>query len=301
MKIFLPLLLIIFSQQAAAQSRWLDQYKVKKNFEIGDAQTYEVTEFYKAEALFTANKSEIQSYVRFEIVDTLSGGYWLKYTVLDNAVTKQHDSSTHIIAALSKRIEQYVYMKDGYFHFDSLSYQRNRQMVTERLLQFAADNELQKKTSLFVQRLVAEVSEGNDISSLLGPLMLMQMYFDADVYKKFMVNTKSNSSNVNNQVLFTGTIGNKWESTSKDSTVTLSRHYVGDPVPAARYFKPIYQSLLKASGITKGKSFYPWEMIYKTEYNFTTQPHRSFPTDLHKKTVSEYIWREVGRIEMKKW
>ncbi len=295
------LLFFLISLSSSAQSRWHDQYRVKKTFEIGDEQTYEVTEFSKAESMLTIRKSEVHSFVRFQIVDTANGGYWMRYSVLNNNIRKQHDSSTYIIAELSAGIEQMVYIKNGYFSFDSLSYHLNREMVKKKLALITADNEYKKRTSLYISMLQSEIDEENDISMLIGPLMLMQMYFGAEVYKKFMVYSKGNTSSLNRPFLFSGQVGNKWESTSKDSTVSLTTIFTGDPVPTARYFRPTYESIVQSMAKKPGRITYPNEMQYPTEYNYKTQPHRSFPLSLSKKNVMYYLWREVSRVEMKKW
>jgi len=81
--------------------------------------------------------------------------------------------------------------------------------------------------------------------------------------------------------------------------VTLKSFFAADPVPAARYYKPVYESTLAANNIRKRKLFYAPEMRLILEYNFRIQPGQTFPLTLCKKLVSEYLLSSVSSIEMK--
>lgn len=295
------ILMCLAGTSQSSQARWHDQYKVKTGFEIGETQTYEVTEFQKVDNILLGIRSTIESLVRFEVKDTANGGYWILYSVLSNSVKKQHDSSTYIMSELTQGLQQYFYVKDGMILLDSANLRSNIEELTEKLDELVNSFSFGKTTRQFIVRLKAELDNGDGIAAFLAPLNLFANYYSAGVYKKFRIDTKTTYGTLFSNKTFTGLMGNKWESTSKDSTVKLSRLFTGDPVATARYHRPIYEAILASNGITRKNSFYPPQMRYINEYEFTVPPQRSFPSYLYKKVVSEYLWREVIKIEMKKW
>jgi hypothetical protein len=292
-------LLLFFSLSAFPQSRWNDQFAVKTSFELGQSQTYAVSQFFKIDNILWSIKSEVNSLVNFQVIDTADGGYWIRYSINVFSVKQHNDSSAYVIAALLNGMEQFVYAKGGFLTLDSAFYFKSKKRVAEQLDSIATQRSFGKNTTQLIKHLQTELKEEAGLGALLAPLMLFEEYYSSGTYKKFFVQNRGSVVNILHKHLFDGNIGNKWEFTSKDTTLQLSRLFTGDPVPTARYFKPFYEAVLAANNIKRGRSFYPLEMRYLDEYTFRTRPGSSFPLYLHNRKLSEYIWRGVSKIVMR--
>jgi len=299
MRIIICCFTVFLSIPSFAQSIWTDAFSIKKTFNVGESKSYEVNEFFKIDNLFLMIRSEVNSTVNFQVIDTAEAGYWLSYTVNTNSVKQHNDSSAYIIAQLMNGLQLYVYLKNGHSHLDSLVYFKVKKRIEEEVNSMAVYQKFGKKNTQFIQYLQNELKKDEGLGFLLGPLALFESYYSSNVYKKFRITTEGKEVNILKKILFGGIISQKWQSTTKDSTVKLNYFFTGDPVPAARYYKSIYEPLLIANNIKRGKYFYPAEMRYIADYTFHSRPGRSFPLSLYKKVVSEYIFRSVIKIDMK--
>lgn len=299
MRTIICLTILFTSHIVLGQNRYTDHFKVSTDFELGETHTYEVSEFFKIDHILFGIRSTVFSTVSFKVIDTADGGHWLKYSIKIDKVKQNNDSTAYILAALADGLQLLVFAKDGQIVPDSILYHKTKEKILTKLDFITNSQTFGKKMIVYINFLRAELNENAGLGSLLRPLMLFKVYHDSKAYKKFRTNERSGAANILNEKLFSGAAGNKWESSNKDSTVSLNILFVADPVPAARFYKPIYESLLAANNIRKGKNFYPPEMRYIIDYNFKTQPGKTFPVSLQQKVVSEYLFRSVNRVEMK--
>lgn len=291
--------MLSYSNVSSAQNAWLTSFPINTKFVLGESRHYAVNEFFKIDNLFIGIKSTIQSTVHFRVIDTADGGYWIKYSVNVNSAKANKDSSVYITATLTDNIKIYFYAKNGFVYIDSSSYHNTKNRVSKMLDSIATTQSFGKKTNQFINYLQVHLKNDEGLGLLISPLMIFEVYYCSEVYKKFRITTSGNAENVLNKKLFTGSIDKEWKSTSKDSVVRLEYFFTGNPTEAANYFKPICEELLLRANIKIKKNMLPAEMIYISNYTFTTQPAKSFPKEMYKKTVSEYLFRTVSKIEMK--
>jgi hypothetical protein len=298
MRITFFLIILFYSYSCIGQISWSASFLIKHGFELGEQKTYTVSEFSKVDNIFMGFRATVESTVNFNVIDTADGGYWIKYTVNVNLAKAGRDSSVYIKATLTDGIQINFYAKNGIIKLDSLSYFKTKDRVTAALDSIANQQTFSKKNAQFIRYLQSELKKEEGLGILLGPMMIFEVYYSSQVYKKFRLNSDGISQNILKKTLFAGFIEKEWISTSKDSTVLLNYFFTGHPVAAAQYYKPKCEEILAAENIKIGRYFFPPEMRYINDYNFRTQPRKSFPSYMYTKIVSEYKFRSVNKIKM---
>jgi len=298
MQIIILSVIIFFSVPSLAQPSWTDKFTIKTTFELGDLKTYQVGEFFKIDNLFFGGRYEVESTVSFQVVDTAAGGYWINYRASTNSVSQHRDSSAHIIAALLNGIDLFIYAKNGHLQLDSTKYADTKKRIANELDSMSVKRAFGKTSNQFIQYLKSELKQEAGLGFLLAPLMLFEEYYSSREFKKFRITVAGNARDILYKPLFNGEVGREWKSTSKDSLVKLNSIFTGHPFAAAQYYKSIYEPILAANGIRRGKHFWPPQMKYESNCIFHCQPGNSFPKSLNKKVVSEYIFRSVLKLEM---
>lgn len=299
MKKWITLFLLFVVCNAIGQSKWHSSYTLNTALYIGESHTYHVSDFFKVDEFFIGFRSEVKSVVNFTVVDTAQNGYWIRYKVLEAYSKNSSDYQSEITAKLLEEINLLAFVSDSATFLDSISYYKNKKAVEFKLGESFSSSELGKKDQEFVTALRKKLKEDAGLETLLGPLIMFEMYYTSGTYKLFRISAPGVTTDILNNIHFDGTIDKKWEKTSKDSILRLNYLFTGHPAKAARYYKSIYEPLLAAKNIKRGKLFYPPEMIYKSEYDFSVKAGVSFPISIFRKTVGEYIIRSVNKVEMR--
>ena len=293
------LILFVFCQIAAySQNKWTATFKAKRNFTLGESYSYNVKEFFKIDNIFVGFKATSESIATFKIVDTSNGGYWIRYSTTSIFAKSKNDKSIFVMNELMDKIQLFVFVKDGTFMLDSLSYHKTKKSIADDLDSIAGTKTFDKNTTRYITFLKAELQEEAGLGSLLGSLVLWQQYYISGEFKKFRLTMAGEAQNILSQKQYSGVIENELLNISKDSSVTLQTDFTGDPTSTARYYKGFYEKLIKLNNKKIGKLAFPPEMRYNDYYIFKTALNGTFPNSLTKKTVAEYLVRSVVRTEM---
>ncbi len=282
-----------------AQSNWATKFFVKTSFEVGESKRYKVNELFKIDHLFYGTRSEVKSTVVFQVIDTSAGGFWIHYSANSNLAQKQKDASVELIASLTNGINLLIYAKNGYSQLDSITYFSTKARIASKLDSIAAHQTFENTNKQFIKYLQNELNKDAGLEILLAPLIAFETYYSSEYYSKFRISSEGRIENILNKALFPGNTEREWKNTSKDNTLNLNFTFTGHPVTAAQYFKSIYDPILNANKIKRGKYYYPPEVRYIMNYTFKIRPNDCFPKEIHRKTVSEFLFRSVGKMEMK--
>jgi hypothetical protein len=155
--------------------------------------------------LFGSNY-EVTSIVTFRVVDTASGGYWIRYQVSPIAVKQRKDSSAYLLASLMEGIDLALFAKDGQLHLDSADYFSTKERIAIKLDSITSQQFIGKKDMQYIELLKTELKKDAGLGNLLSPLMLFETYYSSEDYKQFRLTTAGSAADILNEVLFRGDI-----------------------------------------------------------------------------------------------
>ena len=300
MRTFFSFIFILSLVTANAQSPWATSFNVNTTPEIGMAKIYAVTDFQKVDNLFYGYRSEVKSTVTFIVLDTMAGGYWIRYRAESGSIDEKNDSSAYYLSLLTDGLELNLYLKNGRMLLDSVSYFRCKNRIAAMVDSIMAHETFHGKLFYFMNELQATLKEDAGLGgSFLGPLELFITWYSSGSYSKFRFAANGYKEDILHKYLFRGMITQQWKGSSKSGGIELNHVFTADPVEGAKYLRGQFETALGRNNIHLKKNDYPPEVRLVNDYNYYIQSGSFFPYRITSKSVSEYLFRSVGKIEMK--
>jgi hypothetical protein len=149
-----------------------------------------------------------------------------------------------------------------------------------------------------MDELQQKIKAGEGLEAFLGPLQLFINFYESGSYSKFMYSVNAAKEDLLGRTTIPGLMSQQWKGSKKGLT-ELSQSFTANPVEGAKYLHAEFDSALARNNIHLKKNAYPPELRLVDDRSFYIRADNFFPDRITSRSVSEYLYRSVGRIEMK--